>query len=85
MLDITIERLSSESGMAPLVILQIESGEGASTIGGDLETLQKALERMGVTFLRSGEAGSGGDGIRLASVHVEEGMRPDELTAANDD
>lgn len=85
MVDITIEELSSESGVAPLVILQIESEEERYTTAGDIDLLKSALERRGVNFLANGEQGSGGAGLRMVSPYVEQGLRPEELTAANDD
>lgn len=85
MLDITIEELASESGLAPLVILQIEAEEGRDAMSGDIDLLKTALERRGITFLANGEQGGGGAGLRMVAPRVEQGLRPEELTAANDD
>lgn len=82
MLDITIDRLSQESGVAALLILQIEAGNGYDATPQHYAALQSALERLGVQFL---EGGNGGEGLRLAARASVDGMRPEELTAANDD
>lgn len=86
MLDVTIDRLCQESGVPALLILQIEAANGYDATAQHYSALQAALERMGIQFLRPGEGGNGGEGLRLAT-HVTEdgGMRPEELTAANDD
>ncbi len=85
MLDITIDRLCQESGVPALLILQIESGDGHEATPQHREALRMALERMGVVFLQAGDGGSGGEGLRLATRFSDDGMRPEELTAANDD
>ncbi|WP_244474626.1 MULTISPECIES: hypothetical protein [unclassified Rhizobium] len=85
MLDLTIERLSQESGISALLILQIESGNGYEATPADHVALRQALERLGVLFLSSGEAGPGGAGLRLAATEHQEGMRPEELNSTNND
>ena len=85
MLDITIDRLSQESGVAALLILQIEAANGYDARPHHHAAIQAALERMGVHFIRPGEGGNGGEGLRLAAQVSEDGLRPEELTAANDD
>jgi transcriptional regulator with XRE-family HTH domain len=85
MLDLTIERLSQESGISALLILQIESGNGYEATQADHLALRQALERLGVLFFSSGEAGSGGAGLRLAAAEHQEGMRPEELNSTNND
>jgi transcriptional regulator with XRE-family HTH domain len=85
MLDLTIERLSQESGIAALLILQIESGNGHDATSADHTALRQTLERLGVLFLQSGEAGAGGAGLRLTAADHQEGMRPEELNSTNND
>lgn len=85
MLDVTIDRLGQESGVPVLLILQIEASNGYDATPQHYAALKAALERMGVIFLLSGDAGPGGEGLRLAARASEDGMRPEELTAANDD
>ncbi|MDH4440110.1 MAG: hypothetical protein QE284_06970 [Rhizobium sp.] len=85
MLDLSIERLSRESGIAALVILGIESGSGYDATPADHTALRHALERLGVVFLDSGEGGPGGAGLRLAAADHQEGMRPEELNSTNND
>ena len=85
MLDLTIERLSQESGVAALLILQIESGNGYDATPADHAALKQALERQGLLFLESGQAGPGGAGLRLAAADHQEGMRPEELNSTNND
>lgn len=85
MLDITIDRLGQESGVPVLLILQIEASNGYDATPQHFSALKGALEQLGVIFLEPGEAGPGGDGLRLAARAADDGMRPEELTAANDD
>ncbi|PYB70773.1 hypothetical protein DMY87_20095 [Rhizobium wuzhouense] len=85
MLDLTIDRLSQESGINALLILQIESGNGYEATPGDHAMLRQTLERLGILFLDSGQAGPGGAGLRLVAADHQEGMRPEELNSANND
>lgn len=85
MLDITIDKLSQESGVAALLILQIESAHGYDATPHHYAALKLTLERMGVAFLDAGEGGNGGEGLRLVARVSDDGLRPEELTAANDD
>jgi transcriptional regulator with XRE-family HTH domain len=85
MLDLTIDRLSQESGVAALLILQIESGNGYDATPSNHVALRQTLERLGLIFLESGEAGPGGAGLRLAAADHQEGMRPEELNSTNND
>lgn len=85
MLDVTIDRLSQESGVSALLILQIEASNGYDATPQHYAALKEALERMGVAFLMAGEAGIGGEGLRLAAATVDKGLRPEELHSANDD
>jgi hypothetical protein len=86
MLDITTDRLGQESGVPALLILQIESSNGYDATPQHYAALKSALEGLGVIFIQPGEAGGpGGDGLRLAAHAGDDGMRPEELTAANDD
>ena len=50
------------------------------------ERLRAFFETRGVIFLAAGDGGSGmGPGVRLKQDGQEEGMRPEDLNAANDD
>jgi transcriptional regulator with XRE-family HTH domain len=85
MLDITIDRLSQDSGVAALLILQIEAGSGYEATPANYAALRLALERHGLLFLAAGEAGAGGEGLRLAAAGHQEGMHPEELNSTNTD
>lgn len=85
MLDLTIDRLGHESGVPVLLILQIEALNGHDATPQQHAALKSALERLGVVFLAPGEAGPGGEGLRLVRHSSDDGLRPEELTAANDD
>ncbi|MFN4207632.1 MAG: hypothetical protein ACK4HG_14655 [Agrobacterium albertimagni] len=85
MLDVTIDRLSQESGVPALLILQIEAGKGYDATPQTHTALKTALSEMGVIFLDAGEGGQGAEGLRLAARASDDGLRPEELTAANDD
>lgn len=85
MLDVTIDRLSQESGVPALLILQIEAGKGYDATPQNYTALKATLTDMGIVFLEAGEGGQGAEGLRLAARASDDGLRPDELTAANDD
>lgn len=85
MLDLTIDRLSQESGVSALLILQIEASNGYDATPQHYGALKEALERLGVVFLRAGEEAAGGEGLRLAAAGSDAGLRPEELHSANDD
>jgi transcriptional regulator with XRE-family HTH domain len=50
-----------------------------------LAAARAALEARGILFLASGSQDSGGPGIRLKSWDEDEGIRPENLNATNDD
>lgn len=85
MLDITIDRLGHESGVPAILILQIEASRGYDATHQHYAALKATLERLGVAFLSPGEAGQGGEGLRLIARARDDGLRPEDLTAANDD
>ncbi len=85
MLDVTIDRLSQESGVPALLILQIEAAHGDDATPQHYAAIKAALTSMGIIFLEAGEGRQGGEGLRLAARVSADGMRPEELTAANDD
>jgi hypothetical protein len=85
LLDVTIDRLCQESGVAALLILQMEADRAHEAMPQHYAAVQSALERLGVRFLQPGENGPGGEGLRLSARAEEDGLRPEELSAANDD
>lgn len=86
MTGLTIGELSAAAGLPPSLIFDLEADihSGDETV---LRALQQALEDNGIVFIGNGEQERGGPGIRLrADPHVEDdGIRPENLNAANDD
>ncbi|BCH22096.1 transcriptional regulator [Mesorhizobium sp. L-8-3] len=79
----TQPELAKQSGLALGTIQRMEKiGTGRSSVA-NVEAVQRALEAAGVAFIPEN---GGGAGVRLARPGREdEGKRPDELNATNDD
>lgn len=55
----------------------------ARSSGGNVDMVQRTLESVGIQFIPEN---GGGAGVRMARPgRAEEGKRPDELNATNDD
>lgn len=81
----TVDDLSALSGVEASAISAIENGP-ADAPPGALEKLRTALEAQGVTFVSSGDQDQGGNGVRLsARSDTDDGLRPEQLNATNDD
>jgi ribosome-binding protein aMBF1 (putative translation factor) len=84
MVGASLEDLASDAKLAPSLIESIESNDGTSDAKA-LLALRHALEARGIVFLANGSQESGGPGIRLKSWEEDEGIRPENLNATNDD
>ena len=84
LLGLSTEALASSAGLATADLDQIERGETA----GDMDSfhrLRQALEQQGVVFLAAGQDDPGvGPGLRLRDQPSDEGIRPENLSSAND-
>ncbi|MCO5730684.1 helix-turn-helix domain-containing protein [Rhizobium sp. SSA_523] len=84
MLNLSPEALSAEAGLSHHDYLAIETGQQPGDLAS-LEMLRAVFERHGVVFLASGEDDPGaGPGLRLRTGPSEEGIRPENLSSAND-
>ncbi|MBB3930056.1 transcriptional regulator with XRE-family HTH domain [Kaistia hirudinis] len=73
--------LARLAGVAERTIADFEGGR-RTPIRATLGAIRKALETAGVIFVdENGE----GPGVRLRKARHDEGTRPDDLNAGNDD
>ncbi|WP_306915354.1 helix-turn-helix domain-containing protein [Rhizobium mesoamericanum] len=85
MTGMSIEQLAAAAGLPVTTIETMERDEQE----GDphaLLAVKQALEAAGIIFIASGNHDEGGPGVRLrARSCIDEGIRPENLNAANDD
>jgi hypothetical protein len=86
MLRLSVERLAENAGLSAQTLSAIEATDG--TVGdnfhGPAGPIRRALEAAGIEFID--EDDDGGAGVRLSRPRrSQEGIRPENLTAANDD
>jgi transcriptional regulator with XRE-family HTH domain len=81
LLELSREDVAAAAGVSAAAVAAAEDGEV-----GEAERLaiRQALEAAGIVFLAVGEAPDGGPGVRLRRTDEADGLRPDELNAAND-
>lgn len=84
MLGLTVETLASESKLPVSVIEALETGTNPTDMRA-LAAIRSALESHGVLFLAGGSDGMGGPGIRFKHWSDDDGIRPENLNATNDD
>ncbi|MBB3425407.1 transcriptional regulator with XRE-family HTH domain [Rhizobium sp. BK312] len=84
MLGLTVETLASESKLPASTIEALETG-GSSADMRALAAIRSVLENHGVIFLAGGSDGPGGPGIRFKHWSDDDGIRPENLNATNDD
>lgn len=83
MIGMTVKEVSTASGFSETMIEQVEAAQISS--GADvIERLRVFFESHGIVFLASGDGG-GGPGLRLRNQPSDEGIRPQNLNATNDD
>lgn len=85
MLGMTVEELSAASGFSVSTIEGAEAGQ-SSAEAALTERLRNIFESRGVVFLGAGEGDdpASGPGVRLRQQSASEGIRPQNLNAAND-
>lgn len=86
MLGISAERLAEDAGLSLETVSAIEAGEGqvGDSLHGPARPIRRALEAAGIEFIDEDE--EGGCGVRFRGPQrSQEGIRPENLTAANDD
>ncbi|PDT17481.1 DNA-binding protein [Rhizobium sp. J15] len=85
MIGMSLEELAAASGLTPETVAALEKGEWMGEPHALLD-LRATLEAQGIIFLSSGNQDEGGPGIRLrARTLSDDGIRPENLNAANDD
>ncbi len=83
MIALSIEDLAGVTGLSPEDIASAE--EAMAVDPAVAERLRLALEPRGIVFLRAGEDNPGaGPGVRLRSHGADDGIRPQDLSSAND-
>jgi DNA-binding XRE family transcriptional regulator len=81
LLELSREDVAAAAGVTAAAVAAAEDGE----VGEAARlAIRQALEAAGIVFLAVGEAPDGGAGVRLRRTDEEDGLRPDELNAAND-
>ena len=80
---LSIEELAAASGLAIGAIAEAEATDAVDPAAA--ERLRLSLEAKGVVFLAAGEDNPGaGPGVRLRQRSKDEGIRPQNLSSAND-
>ena len=85
MIGMSLEELAAASGLPAETVKALEAGEWTGEPHALLD-VRATLEANGIIFLSSGNQDEGGPGIRLrARTSSDDGIRPENLNAANDD
>lgn len=86
MLRISVEWLAKDAGLPAETISAIEAGDGpvGDNFHGPAGPIRRALEAAGIEFIDADDEGGAGIRFRRPQRH-QEGIRPENLTAANDD
>ena len=80
---LSIEELAAATGLSTTAITEAETAAAVDPAAA--EGLRLSLEAKGVVFLAAGEDNPGaGPGVRLRQRNAEEGIRPQNLSSAND-
>ncbi|CAN7257164.1 MULTISPECIES: helix-turn-helix domain-containing protein [Neorhizobium] len=85
MTGMTVEELAAASGLSKSAIEEAEASQVFAN-AGVTDRLRSIFESKGVLFLGAGQDDAGaGPGLRLRQQFHDEGIRPQNLNAANDD
>jgi DNA-binding XRE family transcriptional regulator len=85
MTGMSIEELANAAGLSTQTVSALEHGTGTGEPQAFLAA-KHALEAAGILFIASGNHDEGGPGVRLkARPNGDDGLRPEELNATNDD
>jgi ribosome-binding protein aMBF1 (putative translation factor) len=84
LIDITVDDLAGTSGLSADAIRSVEAGAGSPDpeVG---ERLKRLFESKGVVFVAAGQQDASGAGVRLHTPLPDEGIKPQNLNATNDD
>jgi transcriptional regulator with XRE-family HTH domain len=83
MTGLSVADLADATGLSTSVIDEAETATAVDP--AVVERLRLALEAKGVVFLAAGEDNPGaGPGVRLRQRGIDEGIRPQHLSSAND-
>ena len=81
LLDWSQTQLAQASNLSESTIRDFEKGRRVPSIN-NLAAIRQALERAGVEFISEN---GGGAGVRIAKRPDQDGTRPENLNASNDD
>ena len=85
MIGMSIEDLAAHAGLSVETVTALENGEWAGETRAMID-VRNTLEAYGIIFIASGNQDEGGPGIRLRTrSSTDDGIRPENLNAANDD
>lgn len=84
MLGLTTEALATDSRL-PVDSIEALEEDANSVDPKALAAVRAALEARGVLFIASGSDQGGGCGVRFKRWDEDEGIRPENLNATNDD
>lgn len=83
LINMSVEDLASACGLSGDVITEAETSSG-NVDPAISDQLTRTLESRGVVFVSAGQQDASGAGVRLQAQTPEEGIRPQNLNAAND-
>ncbi|WP_117194102.1 helix-turn-helix domain-containing protein [Rhizobium terrae] len=84
MTGMTVDELATASGLSSSAIEEAEAAEAFAS-PSVTERLRTIFESKGIVFLAAGDGDPGiGPGLRLRQRSHDEGIRPQNLNAAND-
>jgi len=81
LLGLSLEQLAADSGIDPATLVRAELANNERA-DQDIAEVARALERAGAMFIAEDAEGAG---VRLRKSTAAEGLRPEQLNAANDD
>jgi len=84
MLGLTVEALASDSKLPISTVEALEIDLNSKDMKA-LAAVRTALESHGIVFLAGGSDGTGGAGVRFKHWAENDGIRPENLNATNDD
>lgn len=80
----SLDEVAQATGMDKTALESAEASRGAVEQRVE-QRLQRYFEAQGVIFVAAGQHDASGDGVRLQPQPRDEGLRPQQLNATNDD